>query len=181
MDAASTMAVSVQQTLTAFTMQTQLSKNWCWAAVTSSVIGYYQALASQTPHPPPQCIIVSQHTGRDYCNFVFPDDGADLGELEFALQQAGHLNAGLPGFANFDTGVKFDINRRRPIGVGIRWGAANIGHFVCIVGYCQDANGEFVVVVDPQIPAPTVMTFETLMTNYRNANGKWVSTYFTIS
>lgn len=160
-------------------MQPQLAKNWCWAAVTSSVIGYFQALNGQAPHPPPQCMIVSQSTGRDYCRFVFPDDGTDLGELEVGLEQAGHLNDARRGFANFDTGVMVDINRRRPIGVGIRWGAAAIGHFVCVVGYRQDADGEFVVVVDPQIPGPTVMTFETLKTNYRNANGHWVSTYFT--
>ncbi|HEY4239329.1 MAG TPA: papain-like cysteine protease family protein [Kofleriaceae bacterium] len=151
-----------------FTMQLQTQSNWCWAAVSTSVSHFFDAKSAWT-----QCTVANAQTGQTTC---CQDGSTDLcnviGYLDQALTTTGNLDhweGGTETMAN----ASAQIDKSLPLAVRIGWNGGG-GHFVAITGYAGD---DTVTVEDP-IYGTSVITYETLVTNYQSA-GTWTHSYFT--
>jgi Papain-like cysteine protease AvrRpt2 len=159
-----------------FKIETQKELNWCWAAVATTVVRYYEP--SNTLE---QCKLAEKLTGVPNC--CSSNKACDFNEyLDDALAAAnssltkGLNNQTLPGKALKFEAIKAEIDAGRPIGVGIQWYGENSGHFVIINGYAVEASGEkWVDISDPYYEDSTV-PYDQFVSAYLEA-GKWSDTY----
>jgi hypothetical protein len=152
-----------------FTLQHQNETQWCWAAVTSSVAGYYQN-PSWT-----QCNLANNQFGQTTC--CSNGSSTVCNEpwyLDRALGTVRNLANFIAGALSL-TQIQSEIDAGRPIGVRIGWPGGG-GHFVTITGY-SDQN--VINVQDPwYAPQGAAVDYMTFRFVYQGS-GQWTHTYLT--
>lgn len=164
-----------------FDIEKQRRGNWCWAAVTTSLLNYFNPNNELT-----QCDVVKecfsitrgfetetdccQHSRKKECNKTF--------KLGDALDIMGFMSSRCNYPLSLEE-LRHQINQGAPVGVRIGWQGGG-GHFVIItaVGH-QDKRGDdhtWVRVADPKDPAASYITYWALKNRYKG-EGKWTHSY----
>lgn len=152
-----------------FVMQHQSQTQWCWAAVSVSICGFYQPTTGWT-----QCVLVNKalrqttccvNGGSSQCNQPW--------YLGTALRIVGNLRGSASGRATL-VSVQSEINGGRPLCLRIGWNAGG-GHFVAIYGYA----GSNINIGDPWW-GYTVQAYRDFPANY-HSGGSWTDSYYTMS
>lgn len=157
----------------AFTMQSQIYSNWCWAATASSVAVFYTSSSNVWT----QCKVACKEKNlTTCCNSPVPSPCNTYGTLGSSLTTVGHFNNSEAAAATTWAKVKAEILAGRPIGARTAWSGGG-AHFVAIYGY-QDYGGQHYLMVDDPIYGKSTMTWDTFKTKYRNS-GEWTNTYYT--
>jgi hypothetical protein len=158
----------------AFGMQSQQQTNWCWAAVSVSIAGYYGTVGP-SGGPWQQCEVANSQLGQTACcaNGATPQCNMPW-YLDQALTAVGHL-AGPPTAGSSPySDVQQEINANRPVAVRIGW-AGGGGHFVVLSGYDDNAGNQFLDVEDPWY-GPSLVDYSAFATAYQGS-GTWTHTY----
>jgi hypothetical protein len=135
-----------------FAMQAQAQTQWCWAAVSSSVAGFYRpsgtdpnpdftqcrlaGWAFAPPGKPDECC---KDGGSSTCNRPY--------KTRLALQHVKHLHEVLEHRLSFEK-IQEEIVGDRPVGVSIGWTRGG-GHAVTITGYTTIEDAQYIQVQDP--------------------------------
>jgi hypothetical protein len=170
-------AVIAQRRLT-FKIQHQEQTEWCWAAVAASVQQYFEP-ATEPALELKQCAIADMVLHTNLC-CPYPEFCNQPAALETALKKIHKWRKSLnpdpltgPGTLTFAE-VQREIDRGRPVCVGIRWYQGG-GHFVVIRGYRVLASGaQQLYIADPDNPSNLVDFYE--FTNAYYGEGTWNST-----
>jgi hypothetical protein len=154
-----------------FLAQRQTQTRWCWAAVSASVSGYFKPGAGWT-----QCRVAAAECKQPCC----ADGTTQLCNkdwyLEVALKRVGHHRNAFPGnVASKD--VAAELNRDRPVGIRVQWGAAGGGHFLAIRGIDSHDGATYFEVTDPIYGESTVSEADLLAGRYLNSGGQWTHSY----
>ncbi|MGJ9420139.1 C39 family peptidase [Massilia sp. CMS3.1] len=148
-----------RQNSVALIMELQNEKYWCWAAVAQSINSFSNG------HSPTQAEIATNHTKKDCLASVVPDsyvgcpvEGKCFGScnsphrLSAVLADEGHAVEAIPleNKIDFEEIVDvIDIGKPLPLRINFEEG----GHFLCVIGYADDENGnKFVQLLDPLFP-----------------------------
>ncbi len=163
-----------------FDLQMQEQTNWCWAAVTTSLLTFFHP-----DEPRTQCEIVretlrdTEHdpeedccgTGkRDLCNRVckLPDALDSMGLLSIRCNYPLELHE-----------IRQQIDLGLPLAIRIEWKKGG-GHFVMITGVLpQDPRGDghtWIRIADPLRESAVYITYNALKKRYRG-DGEWTHTY----
>ena len=110
----------------AFQIQTQEHDQWCWAAVSASIHGYFSGDGALS-----QCDIACLVLNSPCCVSPIPCNTPAF--LEDALDKIGKRGDVLPRSLSFEE-IMNQIDQGMPIGVRIGWFDGG-GHFVVIRGY----------------------------------------------
>lgn len=157
-----------------FEMETQQESQWCWSAVSVSVLRFYQSSSALT-----QCGLANLEFGTDVCCANPSACNVDH-TLDTALAQVGHLNDMVFAPLSFQE-TDNEINSRRPLGCRIGWFGGG-GHFVVIHGTSIDAGGGsqkmWVAVADPKF-GPSDYLMDDFTFRYRQGEGEWTHSYLT--
>lgn len=159
-----------------FIMQTQSQTQWCWAAVSVSVAGFYQPTSNLG-----QCQVVNEELGRDDCCGGGVFTGCNIPfTLNTALSRVGHLRGQIVTNPTAFQDVDTEITNSNPLGCRIGWFGGG-GHFVIIHGASTDTSGGFikqwVAVADP-LYGPSDYLVDDFTDAYRQT-GRWTHSYFT--
>ena len=151
-----------------FTIQKQEQSEWCWAAVSASIRGFYSPGNSLA-----QCEVVNLMLMVQNC-CDNPTSFNRRFNLANTLKQLNHLQEDDPGKPEFGR-VVTEINAGQPLAVKIRWdGGAN--HFVVVYGFTDDDK---VHIADPMNPGDDmIVTFDNFV--YKDI-GHWDESFFTQS
>ena len=159
-----------------FTMQSQDATQWCWAAVTVSVVKFYQPGAGMT-----QCQIAQKVLCKaDCCTDMSVCDTPYV--VYHPLGAVGHLEevrAGpiqLQGVPN-ELSIQREVDSGRPIVCRIGWSGGG-GHFIVLYGYDLSGPTGYVHVADSE-NGNSVYTLPALQSGYKNGSGTWTHTYTT--
>lgn len=157
-----------------FVMQHQIQGEWCWAAVSVSVGGYYG-----TPGPSggfwQQCEMANAELGQSTCCANGSTTACNQPwYLDLALTRIGHLAALAGAGPSSYIYVQTEVNATRPVGVRIGW-AGGGGHFVIVSGFDDDTGTEFIDVEDPWY-GPSTADYTSFCTRYQGF-GTWTHTY----
>ena len=159
-----------------FVMKRQNKMNWCWAAVSSSVVDFFDAHKHSVTT---ECSIathcLSKETGRQLsccddsqpCNRDF--------RLDQALETTGHLNKVEAGTLTFAQ-IQAEIEAGRPVGVRVEWMVEKTGHFLAITGYDSTPAHPEQVLVDDPFYGPARVPFDQFKEKYLG-EGVWTHTY----
>ena len=151
-------------------MQHQLQDNWCWAAVSTSIAGFFGA-ATWT-----QCSVVSKEVDDDSCCTNGSSSTCNVPwRLDKALSRVKALkkkSSGMPGDLK---GVRREIDAGRPVCIRIGWSGGG-GHFIAIEGYRTDDAS--VAVEDPWHGTSDVPVAHFRSGRYQGT-GAWTHTYYT--
>jgi Papain-like cysteine protease AvrRpt2 len=152
----------------------QLQTNWCWAAVASTLAGYFV-------RPISQCEVASTIVGNgvNCCN----GNEAECNQPQDLDNVLDRLNAMLPKPMEktaFSRPMRFNevqdaIDAGVPVCVRIEWIGGG-GHFVMITGYSiSESNLGWIDVCDPLFPDST-LPFEFFASHYM-LMGHWTHSY----
>ena len=147
----------------ALTMICQEAEFWCWAAVAQSIDHLHGSITTQSDVAAAH--ITSGVPGHRCGPSDKPTSGAQCGspcsgqcnsphKLSLVLADCGHgVNAKrINGISFQDVVDVIDSGNPLPVRINITTGALG-GHFICIVGYSDDGQGnQFVEVLDPLVP-----------------------------
>jgi Papain-like cysteine protease AvrRpt2 len=156
-----------------FGIEKQLQTLWCWAAVSTSVIRFFDPATTWT-----QCRVAEAEMRAPCC----VDGGtANCNRVHF-LERALTRTGTLLDFTDraFDFGeVRAEISSRRaPLGCRIGWRGGS-GHFVVIDGLSETAGKEEVDVKDPDpLYASSTHLYDEFANRYRGS-GTWTHSYQT--
>lgn len=158
----------------ALTMRKQMQSDWCWAAVTEGVSGFYGAPGSWT-----QCSIADAALGRQDCCTTGASDPNRCNRqhyLDVALDVVGHFGRVEPRRLTFPEIVN-EIQSRRPLCCRIEWGDRN-GHFLCVIdGFLGPSGDAYLRISDP-IFLEADISFRDFASAYQTG-ASWTHTYFT--
>jgi hypothetical protein len=163
-----------------FEVEKQKRGNWCWAAVTNSLLSFFDAANGMT-----QCEIVQecfrvtpgyqtetdccQHAGRAECN------------REYALDQALDLMQLRYSYCNYPLTleeIREQINQGVPVAARIAWRGGG-GHFVVITAVVTDPNDEqqaWLRIANPKDQVASYIPYRRFLTRYAG-DGKWTHSY----
>jgi hypothetical protein len=143
-------------------MTCQEAELWCWAAVTQAVEAFRGNVVTQedvaTGHvghsqPGVTCSVSDPVDGASRCAKICAGSCNSPHILSNVLAERGRLTAVrqvTPSFADITQAI--DASRPVPVRIRIDTGAGG-GHFICVVGYSDDGQGnQFVDVMDPLVP-----------------------------
>jgi hypothetical protein len=160
-----------------FKIQQQSKDQWCWAAVASSICGFYQDATVPT-----QCSLANQFLfasedcclpgASESCNIPFA--------LDIVLNQLGHLVQPPQGVVSFED-LNAEIAGGHPVVVRIMFSDLVTAHFVVIVGCAIDhAEVQMLKIADPTEAAGNICNigYSALMDDFR-PGAIWDQTYFT--
>lgn len=169
-----------------FEIEQQLCTQWCWAAVTASIVKFF------SEEGPDQCQLVNQiiKPGKDCCKDCQcsdPDvsepcnEAANVGSALLKLNHGRDIGNGVPkGEIDWED-LQSEIDSGQPIVVSIAWQGPLRGqsHAVVIYGYTDDRK---VLLADPMRPG-TVVTCSFDDFQFPSTDGKsvgsWNSTFRT--
>lgn len=159
-----------------FVMQRQCQTQWCWAAVASSVCGFFGSPNGPSGTPWKQCEIVNRAHALGVCcqEGASPECNRD-GMLDQALEIVSHLAGPATGKAEDIEYIAREIDSGRPVGVRIQWRQGD-GHFVVITGYSMTGGVPLVHVDDPWYD-PGTYPLEVFLSAYQSGRGYWNDTY----
>jgi hypothetical protein len=165
-------AAASSGSLQGFAVSKQLQPEWCWAAVSSSVAGFYGS------NQWTQCGVASAELAPLNCCGGDESDGCNQPwYLDKALVRVGHfdhMNASNSTFA----GVQAEINGRRPLGCRIAW-AGGGAHFVALGGWQIAADGSSYVNVCDPFYGPVQKKYDDFVSAYMAPGDGWTHSYFT--
>jgi hypothetical protein len=170
-------------------MHRQEQSEWCWAACAVSINKYFDHDSKIK-----QCDVANKVLPIEYTDPLPPSDPDCCchcccdpeacnkpARLGIALQQIYKWRNSLQRSLTFEE-VQREIDRGRPIGVGIKWnrGGKNgspstTGHFVVIRGYRLLSNGTSQVYVADPLNASGIVDFDEFTFAYYG-EGQWVET-----
>jgi Papain-like cysteine protease AvrRpt2 len=158
-----------------FPIEKQQMSNWCWAACTISIRGFYnknQTLSQkQLVARVLQMPVCTSPRPLPPCNKTF-----DFGE---ALNNAGHLSGHAVEKPLSQNDLAVALQAGRPIGCQMEIPQIG-GHAVIIISGKPDNSGAlFLKVADPSDGSILSMSFSMLRNNFRGIGGRWVRSYFT--
>ena len=149
-----------------FELETQEKRQWCWAAVSAGIHGYFSGQASLT-----QCEVARRLLGKDCCED--PDSCNSPQRLQAALEAIGTKVEVHSGRLDFQH-LKLEIDAGRPVCVRIAWFDGG-GHFAVLYGYRESKpGGRQVLVSDPLFP-DSIVDYEEFVSAYQSA-GQWTGT-----
>ena len=164
-----------------FEVEKQRRGNWCWAAVTNSLLSFFKP-----EHEMTQCDIVREcfsatkgfETAEDCCQHSKHEECNRTFKLVDALDLMGVLSSRCNYPLSLDE-IREQLNEGVPIGVRIGWRGGG-GHFVVITAIGPpDPKGDshtWIRVADPKDPAAAYITYRTLKNRYKG-EGKWTHSY----
>lgn len=161
-----------------FQIQQQGRDQWCWAAVASSISGFYQ---DETV--PTQCGLATQFlaVAEDCCQPDASDSCNVPFALDIVLNQLGHLVQPTRGVVSFEDLNGEITENQQPVVARIMFSDFVTAHFVVLIGCAIDDNGaQMLKVADPSEAAGNVTSIEysAFMNDYR-PGAIWDQTYFT--
>jgi hypothetical protein len=158
-----------------FTMQSQQQTEWCWAAVATSIAGYFNS-AGPSGGPWRQCEVVNIVRSDTTCcqNGTTPNCNHD-DRLDSALTVVHHLAGPVNPNPISYVGISQEVDNNRPVAVRIGW-YGDGGHFVALSGY-DDSGGAQVVDVEDPWYGPSTYDYAQFCTGYQSGAGKWTHTY----
>jgi hypothetical protein len=163
------------QTLT-FIIQPQTETNWCWAAVSTSVSLFYDALSKWK-----QCGVAEAALGRRDC-CTDPAAASDPNKcncpwyLDKALTITGNLNRVESRSLTFSE-VQAEIGAKKPIGCRVGWYGGG-GHFLVIRGWIVGETGiQYIELSDP-IYLNNQIPYADFASSYQ-FGGDWTHSYLT--
>jgi hypothetical protein len=167
--------------LASFSLEHQQQDQWCWAAVTLGICGFYGDQTWQQ-----QCDVVNDifaairgsvdccQNGRTLpCNMSWT--------LSVVLNSANHLNTPIRGVVTFaDLMQEIEVGHR-PVAIRIMFSDLVTAHFIVLVGCAQTADGkQWVKIADPSLATGSVTTIEySALTNNYRPGSTWDESYFT--
>jgi hypothetical protein len=150
-----------------FELDTQQKRQWCWAAVSAGVHGYFSGQAALS-----QCDVAQRLLGKNCCQD--PDACDSPQRLEAALEAIGAKVHVQPGRLDFQH-LKAEIDAGRPVCARIGWFDGG-GHFVVLYGYRESkSGGRQVLVSDPLFP-DSIVEYDEFVSAYQ-AGGHWTGSY----
>jgi hypothetical protein len=154
----------------AFTMQQQLQTEWCWAATSTSVSLFYDAVNS----PWTQCKVVNAEQSQTTCC----QNGASAAcnvpwYLDKALTRTKNFNYYVSNSLSISD-LDLELANGRPMGTRIGW-AGGGGHFMVLGG--ASTKDSRVHVHDP-IYGDQDYDYNSYCTKYQG-NGTWTHSYYT--
>lgn len=151
-------------------VQSQLLRNWCWAAVTASVRDWYREFNAK-----PQCAVASEMLAMDCCP-PGPDVPSNPRNREYNITTALGSNAALPVIAQslMPDQIVQSINQQRPICCAIQWPNTRY-HFVILAGYLP---GTAEVIIRDPLFGQTQLLLNQFSTAYRGT-GRWAASILT--
>jgi hypothetical protein len=163
-----------------FDLQMQQQSNWCWAAVTTSLLNFFDPDNTLT-----QCQVVKEcfsqtdfETETDCCRRPKSNDCNRVFKLVDALDSMGLLSNRCNYPLSLDE-IREQIQSGAPVALRIEWKKGG-GHFVLITAIGPpDPKSEgqtWLRVSDPKDQAASYITYNALKTRYKG-NGKWTHTY----
>lgn len=157
-------------TVMSFQMQTQQQSQWCWAAVTASVAGFYNSGSDWT-----QCSLANAELGQTTCCA----DGStsqcnQWWYLDRSLGRTGNLTGVEMGTLTVE-GIDAELDNQRPVGARVQWSDGS-GHFVIISGVGVDAK---TIAIEDPFYGSSFMSYDTFKDNYQGLGGFWERTYRT--
>jgi hypothetical protein len=163
---------ATSDSLANFLLQYQQFSNWCWAAVSASVSGYF------SPPGTNQCSIASAELGKTCCGPTNPACNVPW-YLDRALSRVGHyrsiVNSSVP-FGQVRTEISAPVSS--PVCCRIEWVLGG-AHFVSATGYRVAGDGtEYLDINDPFF-GPTTISFSAFKSSYRSQGDSWTHTYLT--
>jgi Papain-like cysteine protease AvrRpt2 len=151
-------------------MQHQLQDNWCWAAVSTSIAGFF-GVTTWT-----QCSVVSKEVDDASCCSNGSSSACNVPwRLDKALRRVNALKKKSGGMPDDLKGVRREIDAGRPVCVRIGWSGGG-GHFIAIEGYRADDAS--VAVEDPWHGSSDVPLAHFRTGRYQGT-GAWTHTYYT--
>lgn len=162
------------------TVEQQLQRNWCWAAVSRSISLFYDASSTWT-----QCSIASTTLGRsDCCGSGASDDNKcnKPWYLDRALATTSNFvsfvatAAGASHPMTYDE-IRTEIDNGKPIATRIKWFGGG-GHFQVITGWEITPSGEEYITVWDPIYFDTDILYADFASRYHGAE-LWSHAYFT--
>lgn len=168
-------AASASNSLSSFSMQTQLQQEWCWAAVSASVAIFFGSTTWT------QCkVAAAELSPLDCCGQDASSGCNQAWYLDRALTRVGHFGR-LDSSSSPFSDVQAEINGGRPLGCRIQWNGNSGAHFVALGGWSTAADGtEYVDVYDPYYGL-VQKTYNDFVSSYRNAGDDWTHSYFTLA
>ncbi|MFN0086738.1 MAG: papain-like cysteine protease family protein [Blastocatellia bacterium] len=163
-----------------FDIQQQEQTNWCWAAVTSSLLAFFNPGKAMS-----QCEVVREcfrdtefETEEDCCRKKVSEACNREFKLVDALDWMDLLSTRCFYQVSLDE-IRRQINLGAPIAIRIEWKKGG-GHFVVITAVGpQHPRGDghtWLRVADPKRESAVYITYNTLKKRYRG-DGEWTHTY----
>lgn len=163
-----------------FDIQQQQQSNWCWAAVTSSLLGFFNP-----DQAPTQCEVVKEcfsetefETEEDCCGKTTSEACNRVFKLIDALDSMDLLSIRCNYQLSLDE-IRQQIHLGAPIAIRIEWKKGG-GHFVVITAVGpQHSRGDghtWLRVADPNRESAIYITYNALKKRYRG-DGEWTHTY----
>lgn len=157
-----------------FVIQLQKQDLWCWAAVTASVVAFYNGSKEA------QCAIAAAvlPAPNDCCK----DDLASCNKewnLDQPLRKYGVYKYRRNSSIGFED-LQAEIKEGRPLCCRIGWKGKG-GHFVVVGGWSVDQTSEqrYIDVYDPALGVYTSTTYDNFCTAYVSEGDQWTHSYFT--
>ncbi len=163
-----------------FEIEKQRRGNWCWAAVTNSLLSFFDRTNGMT-----QCEIVQecfgvtpgyetamnccQHSRHEECNRDY--------ELDQALDLM-QLRASCCNYPLTLDEIREQINQGVPVAARIAWRGGG-GHFVVITAVVTDPKDDqqtWLRVANPKDQAASYVPYHTFLTRY-GGDGEWTHSY----
>jgi hypothetical protein len=158
--------------ITSYSIQHQLYKNWCWAAVTASVANCFNP-----PGALLQCSIAAAQLGLNCCGADGPEPCNKTWNLDQPLQQVGNYDHRDDSTVPFHD-LQAEVSGQRPVGCRIDWGNQT-AHFVAVIGWSTANGTDWVDVGDPAAGF-VQLSYSDLVSAYQS-QGTWANTYITRS
>lgn len=153
-----------------FRVDAQLQTNWCWAAVSSSVSGYFAPLGGWT-----QCVVVDAEFVRDCCRYSSSDACNQPWYLDRALNRVGHLDRAFAGSVS-PADMAMELEADRPIGLRVGWRNGG-GHFLAVCGMQAGARDYILQLSDPIFGVSVIEQTALLRGGYQSGGGSWTHSY----
>lgn len=156
--------------MSSFNIETQEQREWCWAAVTASIVNYFDPAQALN-----QCSVASKTIGRKCCPQVTACDipmflHQALDEYSSEVKYQGQL-----GPLSWEE-LRQEIDDGFPVCVEVAWTKESSAHFVIIRGYATSQSGErWVDIADP-FYLDSTLPYHQFVHGYLN-DGVWHYTY----
>lgn len=164
-----------------FELQKQQQDNWCWAAVTAGLLGFFD-----TDRAPTQCEVVqecfSRTKGYEDARGCCRDGTCKVCDRTFKLVDALDLMGLLSARCNYPLSldeIRAEIECGAPVAVRIGWRGGG-GHFVVITAVGPEdperRDQTWLRVADPKDTGASYISYRALKFRYKG-QGRWTHTY----
>jgi hypothetical protein len=161
-----------------FQIEHQAKDQWCWAAVATSICGFYK-----DDTVPTQCGLANQFlfSGEDCCQPDASDDTNTPFALDIVLNTFGHLVEPPQGVVAFEDLDQEITTNKQPVAVRIMFSDLVTAHFLVVIGCAIDDGGaQMLKIADPSNATGNVTSIEYLaLRNDYRPGATWDQTYFT--